>query len=174
MRHDAIGGVARRQDQHPRAEKRIDDRVEFAVAAAFREPDRLKFGPPFPPLAQRCALPGLSPTRLVPAARKERRPPRISSAKFPASSGQSDCRSSCGGRTPSGNRPSGSQPRAPTSFPIFPSGGNQAGSLRSHLHDPAQISRSSLRRGPGWFAGKSGSIFAHCSSLNQNKCASIG
>jgi hypothetical protein len=27
--------------------------VDFAVAAAFREPDRLKFGPPFPPLAQR-------------------------------------------------------------------------------------------------------------------------
>ena len=53
LRHDAIGGVARRQDQHPRAEKRIDDRVDFAVAAAFREPDRLKFGPPFPPLAQR-------------------------------------------------------------------------------------------------------------------------
>ena len=53
LRDDAIGGVARRQDQHPRAEKRIDDRVDFAVAAAFREPDRLKFGPPFPPLAQR-------------------------------------------------------------------------------------------------------------------------
>ena len=29
-----------------RAEKRIDDRVDFAVAAAFREPDRLKFGSP--------------------------------------------------------------------------------------------------------------------------------
>jgi hypothetical protein len=43
----------RRQDQHPRASIRIDDRVDFAVAAAFREPDRLKFGPPFPPLAQR-------------------------------------------------------------------------------------------------------------------------
>ena len=53
LRHDAIGGVARRQDQHPPAENRIDDRVDFAVAAAFRESDRLKFGPPFPPLAQR-------------------------------------------------------------------------------------------------------------------------
>jgi|HubBroStandDraft_6_1064221.scaffolds.fasta_scaffold164753_3 hypothetical protein len=27
--------------------RNIDDRVEFAVAAAFREPDRLKFGPLF-------------------------------------------------------------------------------------------------------------------------------
>lgn len=56
LRHDAIGGVARRQNQHPRAEKLIDDRVDFAIAAALREPDRLEFGPPFPPLAQRWAL----------------------------------------------------------------------------------------------------------------------
>jgi hypothetical protein len=27
--------------------------VDFAVAAAFRKPDRLKIRPPFPPLAQR-------------------------------------------------------------------------------------------------------------------------
>ena len=53
LRHDTVGGVARCQDQHPRAEKLIDDRVDFAVAAALCEPNRLKFGPPFPPLAQR-------------------------------------------------------------------------------------------------------------------------
>ncbi len=53
LRYDTVGGVARRQDQHPRAEKFIDDRVDFAVAAALGEPDRLEFGPPFPPLAQR-------------------------------------------------------------------------------------------------------------------------
>ncbi len=56
LRHDAIGGVARREDQHPRPEILIDDRMDFAVAAAFRAPDRLKFWPPFPPLAQRWAL----------------------------------------------------------------------------------------------------------------------
>ncbi len=53
LRHDTVGGVARREDQYPRAEKFIDDRVDFAVVAAFRKPDRLNFGPPFPPLAQR-------------------------------------------------------------------------------------------------------------------------
>jgi len=53
LRHDTVGGVARREDQYPRAEERIDDRVDFAVAAALGKPNRLKFGPPFPPLAQR-------------------------------------------------------------------------------------------------------------------------
>ncbi len=53
LRDDTVGGVARREDQYPRAEKLIDDRVDFAVAAALGEPDRLNFGPPFPPLAQR-------------------------------------------------------------------------------------------------------------------------
>jgi hypothetical protein len=39
---------------------------------------------------------------------------------------------------------------------------------------PLKLSRLSLRSGPGWFAGRCGSIFAHCSSLNQNECDSIG
>jgi hypothetical protein len=34
----------------------VDDRMDLAVAAAFRETERLEFGPPFPPLAQRWAL----------------------------------------------------------------------------------------------------------------------
>jgi len=51
--HDAISGVARGQDEGPRPALRIDDRVDFAVAATFRKPDRLKIRPPFPPLAQR-------------------------------------------------------------------------------------------------------------------------
>jgi hypothetical protein len=71
LRHDTVGGVARRQDQHPRAEKFIDDRVDFAVAAAlgtavsldmtaiqrglFRRPgrsgNRLEYPPPNSPLA---------------------------------------------------------------------------------------------------------------------------
>jgi len=51
--HYAIGGIARGQDEGPRPALRIDDRVDFAVAATFRKPDRLKIRPPFPPLAQR-------------------------------------------------------------------------------------------------------------------------
>jgi hypothetical protein len=43
---DTAGGVARRQDQHSRASILTDDRVDFAVAAALGEPDRLEFGPP--------------------------------------------------------------------------------------------------------------------------------
>jgi hypothetical protein len=119
LRHDAIGGVARRQDQHPPAEKRIDDRVDFAVAAAFRESDRLKFGPLFRRWCSGEPGHGGYPTRLVSAARTAPQPPRISSARCPArSSGQSDCRSSCGDRTPSGIAP------ATANF--------------QHMHDPAQ------------------------------------
>ena len=47
LRHNAVGGVARREDQRPRPDMHVDDRMDFAVAAAFREPDCLKFGPPF-------------------------------------------------------------------------------------------------------------------------------
>jgi hypothetical protein len=56
LRHNAVGGVARREDQRPRPEIFVDDRMDFAVAAAFGWRDRLKFGPPFPPLAKRRAL----------------------------------------------------------------------------------------------------------------------
>jgi hypothetical protein len=54
--HHAIGGIARREDERPGPAGRVDDRVDLAVAAAFRKPDRLKIRPPFPPLAQRCTL----------------------------------------------------------------------------------------------------------------------
>src|ERR1700719_714345 len=36
-----------------------------------------------------------------------------------------------------------------------------------------KMRRSSLRSGPGWFVGKCGTIFTHCSSLNQNKFPSM-
>jgi len=39
---------------------------------------------------------------------------------------------------------------------------------------PLGMRRSSWRCGPGWFVGRYGSIFDHCSSENQNKCESIG
>jgi hypothetical protein len=36
---------------------------------------------------------------------------------------------------------------------------------------PLKIRRSSSRTGPRWFFGKCGSIFDHCSLVNQNKSA---
>ena len=53
LRHRAIGGVARREDERPRPAELVDYRVDLAVLAAFRDADRLKIGPPFPPCAQR-------------------------------------------------------------------------------------------------------------------------
>ena len=47
--HHAIGGVSGREDEGPGPTEFIDDRVDLAVAAAFRNTDRLKIGPPFPP-----------------------------------------------------------------------------------------------------------------------------
>jgi hypothetical protein len=39
---------------------------------------------------------------------------------------------------------------------------------------PLKMRRLSLGFGPGRLVGTSGSIFAHCSSLNQNKLARMG
>ncbi len=47
LSHHAIGGVAWRQDERPRPAGRVDDRVDLAVSAALRKPDRLKIRPPF-------------------------------------------------------------------------------------------------------------------------------
>ena len=51
--HHAVGGVARREDEHPGATERVDNRMDLAVSTALGEPDRLRPRPPFPPLAQR-------------------------------------------------------------------------------------------------------------------------
>jgi hypothetical protein len=56
LRHRAISGVTGCNDEGPRAAEFVDYRVDLAVATAFREPDRLKIGPPFPPPAQRCTF----------------------------------------------------------------------------------------------------------------------
>ncbi len=53
FRHHAIGGVAWRENEDPGPAKLVDYRMDLAVAAALRSPDRLKICPPFPPLAQR-------------------------------------------------------------------------------------------------------------------------
>ena len=47
--HCAIGSIARRQDERPGPTEFVDYRVNLAILAAFRDPDRLKIGPPFPP-----------------------------------------------------------------------------------------------------------------------------
>ncbi len=54
--HHTIGDIARCEDERPGPAKRINYHMYLAVVAAFRKPDRLKFGPPFPPLAQRCTF----------------------------------------------------------------------------------------------------------------------
>jgi hypothetical protein len=73
------------------------------------------------------------------------------------------------------NLASGTQPRAPASFPYHPFGRKRSWKFALALRTcmiPLRIHRSSFRSGPGWSAGKCGTIFAHCLSLNQNKFAS--
>ena len=55
FRHHAIGGVAGRQEERPGPAEFVGHRMDLAVAAAFRRPDRLKIRPPLP-LAQRWIL----------------------------------------------------------------------------------------------------------------------
>lgn len=49
FRHHTIGSIAGRQNEGPGPAEFVDNRVNLAVLATFREPDRLKLGPPFPP-----------------------------------------------------------------------------------------------------------------------------
>jgi len=53
LSHDTISRVAWGQNEGPRTALCIDEHMDFAVAAAFRIPDRLIISPPLPPLAQR-------------------------------------------------------------------------------------------------------------------------
>lgn len=53
LRHHTVSGVAGRENKHPGTAEFIHYRMDFAVLAALRKPDRLKIRPPFPPLAQR-------------------------------------------------------------------------------------------------------------------------
>jgi hypothetical protein len=43
-----------------------------------------------------------------------------------------------------------------------------------HVHDAAQNLPIILSLGTGWLVGKYGSIFDHCSSVNQNRFGFIG
>ena len=49
FRHRAIGGVAGGENEGPGPTEFVDNRMNLAVLTAFREPDRLNIGPPFPP-----------------------------------------------------------------------------------------------------------------------------
>ena len=48
--------IARRQGEGDRSAAIIGQRMDFAGPAAARRPDRLRFLPLFPPLAERCAF----------------------------------------------------------------------------------------------------------------------
>jgi hypothetical protein len=48
--------MARRHLDGDRASARVDNGVDFRGAAAARTANRLRFGPPFPPAAERWAL----------------------------------------------------------------------------------------------------------------------
>jgi hypothetical protein len=105
-------------------------RPPFVLRQARNESPIAEIRPPFSAAGAAASLDGY-PARLVSAA-KAPQPPRIFTAGFPAcSSGQSDCRSSCAGRTPSGSPPRAAGLARQLRFLIFPSGGNEAGSLRS-------------------------------------------
>jgi hypothetical protein len=56
LRHHAIGGVARREDQDQRTAQVVDNRMDLAVSTTLGAAYRLRLGPPFPPLAQRWIL----------------------------------------------------------------------------------------------------------------------
>jgi hypothetical protein len=91
-------------------------------------------------------------------------------------SGRSGCRRSCAGHIPRAQ----SRQRQPTSRASFVSylhfGRKRSRKFAlafSRCIIPPRIRGSSFRSGRGQFAGKCGTIFAHGSSLNQNKFASL-
>ncbi len=52
----AVGSLARRQQEGERSALTISDGVDFGVASASADADRLGVRPPFPPAAERCAF----------------------------------------------------------------------------------------------------------------------
>src|SRR5690348_11078084 len=54
--HHAVGGVARREDEHAGTTQIVDNRMNLAVSAALGSAYGLRVCPPFPPLAQRWIL----------------------------------------------------------------------------------------------------------------------
>jgi hypothetical protein len=45
----SIENISGRENEGPRPAEVVDYRMDLAVAAAFRDANRLKIGPPFPP-----------------------------------------------------------------------------------------------------------------------------
>src|SRR5690606_28878505 len=56
LRRTAVGRLSRRQVEGERPALRVGDGVEFGVAAAPADADRLGVSPRFPPAAERCAF----------------------------------------------------------------------------------------------------------------------
>lgn len=51
-----IGNVSRREDQREGPADSVGERMDLGRLATARGADRLRFRPPFPPKAERCAL----------------------------------------------------------------------------------------------------------------------
>ena len=51
-----VAALARRYLERDGAAATIDNSMDFCRSPAARAADRLEFGPPFPPAAERCAL----------------------------------------------------------------------------------------------------------------------
>jgi hypothetical protein len=49
----AVGNIAGREHEYPGPALLVDNRVNLAVSPAFGDADRLRLGPPCPPVAQR-------------------------------------------------------------------------------------------------------------------------
>ena len=130
--------------------------MNLAVPAALRDANRLFRGPPFPPPAQRCALTCV-----------------LSSAACSGSSGETATVSKICCQIP---RPLQRLKRLYTVVCGPYSGGQsfQRHPVFSTWMIPLKIRRLFCGFGPGRFMGIRGLIFAHCSSLNQNKFALIG
>src|SRR5215471_10151924 len=127
--------------------------MKLAVPASFSDTDRLFRGPPFPPLAQRCALIWV-----------------LSSATCSGDSGEPAAISNICCQIP---RPLQRLKRLYTV--VY---GPYSGGQSFHRHPvfstwmiPLKIRRLFCGFGPGRFIGIRGLIFPHCSSFNQNKFA---
>jgi hypothetical protein len=125
--------------------------MNLAVPAALGDANRLFRGPPFPPPAQRCALTCV-----------------LSSAACSGGSGETATVSKICCQIP---RPLQRLKRLYTVVCGPYSGGQscQRHPVFSTWTIPLKIRRLFCGFGPGRFMGIRGLIFAHCSSLNQNK-----
>src|SRR4029434_5340896 len=151
----AVGGVARREDQDPRAAQLIDKAVNLAVAPALGDANRLFRRPPFPPPAQRCALTCVL-SRAI----------RSGGSAGSAAASKMLCQIPC------------ALQRLKRLQTVL--AGPYSGGQSTHRHPllstcmiPLKMRRLFFGFTPRRLLGINGSILAHCPSLNQNKFARI-